>query len=83
MKLTLFKTILMLIAIVGLSACSHIPSLGPGEVSKVWHVHPDDMAQFRTDQARCSASATGLRNADLASDACLQRIGYKLEVVSQ
>lgn len=82
MKSTIFALILLLAGL-NLTACSSIPSLGPGEVVKVWHVNPADMAQFKIDQSSCVIASTGLRNADLHSDACLQRIGYQLEVVSQ
>lgn len=77
------KTIIALFLGVFLTGCSTIPSLGPGEVTKVWHVHPDDMVQFKADQRRCFEVAAIAQGGETLSDTCLQRIGYRLEVVKR
>jgi hypothetical protein len=56
-----------------LSACAT-------SVRKTWHVHPDDMSQFKADQRRCFEIAALARGDDNLVDVCLQRIGYRLTI---
>lgn len=73
--------IILLIMGFSLSACSSIPSLGPGTDYYVFHVHPDDMARFKVDQQRCFEVAALAQGGERLKVSCLQQIGYKLEVV--
>lgn len=77
------KTLIFSLLALLLSACSHIPSLGPGTVTKTWHVHPDDTERFQADFQRCRQFAVGSRYGEQLLDSCLQQAGYRLEIVKQ
>lgn len=49
-------------------------------IVKRWHVHPDNVAQFKVDEQRCVSFARGNRNAENLFDYCLQTAGYRLEI---
>jgi len=71
------KAMLILMAIL-VTGCASIPPLfGQKEIIKTWHVHPDDMAQFKDDHEKCLRIGRAFES-QKALEACLQLKGYRL-----
>lgn len=50
---------------------------------RTWHVHPDDMSQFNTDQHKCVSAALAYDQGDEFVQRCLLLRGYRMKVTSE